>query len=1120
MLHLITGTYFSPKSEYITERISDAIDAGRRAVLIVPEQSAFDRERDFLLSSGAVKANKLTVTGFSRIIRTLLPDAPISMKPAADSAARSIIMSLACEEATDSLEIYKTHGSAPALVEELISQYDEIRRAGLSVKDMENTANSLSAGNLRNKIKELSVIFAAYEALLSEKFSDESENIPATTEYLKKDNFLWDCEVFVDDFRGLTAVQLDLLCQIMLCAQDVWVSVYSPSVADENPEAKGNRGAFAHADRFARSLIGFAKDNSVRIFVHNEADAVGENPVADALHQGFYANVPEEYRYTEKTDNVTILTAPDKNRECRLVALQIRNLVEKEELHCRNIAIIERDGSYTLPLVSALKKYGLPVFRDRSANLASFPLTKYILSAVTIASGGFDTQEVFSYLKTGMTGISEDDISALETYVYIWQIDGKKWEKEFTGSPRGFDAPGEACAEELKGINAIREAVIKPILKLREALKNGNSSDSCRAVWDFMEKTNARDSFCEYADALNKNGDEQGALLCSGVWDAVVESLDAVCTSLGERTITPKKFSDILTLIMSAGTVGKVPVGIDEIIIGTADRVRLCAPRAVFLVGCNKGVFPAEITNSGLFTAAEKRTLTEKGFVLESTPENRFDEERLITCCAVFSTADRLYISHSLRDLSGGELEKSEIVTLAEELLPACRHISYDGYTPAQRVGSPETAFSEFAGLYGKNTAEEASLRAYCEKNDNISSLIPALDRAARRLPQRFENPGNSAEFFGDVMMISPSKAEQYYSCPFGYFCRYGLGIDPPEIADMNNRVRGNLIHDVLEKLLKKFPKEEFICLSPEQTKSEIIGLSENYIAENMGGRDGKSEKLNREFDNAETILCNIVPRMQKEFSQSGFRFSDMELSIGIGENPGAEPYEIPLKNGGKIKLIGKVDRADIYENEFGTFVRIVDYKSGSKEFAPRDMLNGLNLQMPMYLFCLTKGGKPPYKNAFPAGFLYLPAKADDAKSTSILGRNATDEEVDASRIKNSRLFGCVLDDPEIIEAMNTSFVNAGRKNKDGSYSGNLLSVKEFRGLEKKLSGLIADMGDSLREGKTDALPAKHGQYLPCTKCKFADICRREDGDEERSLCSSKIDEVKKILAETEGEEE
>lgn len=1119
MLHLITGTFFSPKREFITQRINEAIDGGRKPVLIVPEQAAFDRERDYLFAAGAVRANKLTVTGFSRIIRTLLPDAPISMKPAADSAARSIIMSLACDEAADSLEIYATHGSSPALVAELLAQYDEIRRAGLTVPDMEKTAASLPAGNLRSKIKELGVIFAAYEALLGEKYSDESDNIPATTEFLKTNNFLAGCEVFVDDFRGLTAVQLELLCRIMLCAEEVWVSVMTPTTAAADAGERGNRGAFAHADRFCRSLISFAKENGVRIFEHNEADATGENPVADAIHSGFYANNPSDFIYNEKTDRVSILTAPDKNRECSLVALEIRNLVENGGLRCSSIAVIERDGSYTLPMTNALKKYGLPVFRDRSAPLTSFPLARFLLLAVTLATGGFDTAAVLSYLKTGMTGLSEEEISALETYVYIWQIDGKKWEKDFTGSPRGFDGgTDDTLKAELDAINLSRAAVVKPVMRLREALKNGSSHDYCAAVWDFTEETSARDSFCDYADALASGGDEQGALLCSGVWDSVIEILDAVNSALACREITPKKFCDILTIMMNAASVGKVPAGIDEIIIGSADRVRLCAPRAVFLVGCNKDVFPAEITNSGMFTAAEKRTLMQTGFVLESTPENRFDEERLVTCCAVFGTSDRLYVSRSLRDLSGADLEPSEIATLISELLPECRKISYDSYSPARRAGSPETAFAEFAALYGKNTVQEATLRAYCESNELTSALIPALDRAAKRLPQSFENPAAAADFFGSEMTISPSKAEQYYSCPFGYFCRYGLGIDPPEIADMNNRVRGNLIHDVLEKLLKKFPKEEFVALSPEQTRAEIIELSENYIKENMDGREDKSETLNREFDNAEKILCDIVPRMQKEFSESSFVFSDMELSIGDRETDGAKPYEIPLKGGGKIKIIGKVDRADTFTNGDGTYVRIVDYKSGSKEFAPRDMINGLNLQMPMYLFCLTRGGKPPYKDAMPAGFLYLPAKADDAKSGAALGRNATEEEIADSRIRNSRLFGCVLDNADVIRAMNDSFISVSFKK--GKYAGNLLSPLEFRGLEKKLTGLIADMGNGLREGRIDALPAKHGSYLPCGRCNFADVCRREDGDAERPLCGESADGVRKMLAEEEGGEE
>ena len=48
MLNLIYGVSGAGKTAFLTERIHADIQAGRRCVLLVPEQQAYISERDFL----------------------------------------------------------------------------------------------------------------------------------------------------------------------------------------------------------------------------------------------------------------------------------------------------------------------------------------------------------------------------------------------------------------------------------------------------------------------------------------------------------------------------------------------------------------------------------------------------------------------------------------------------------------------------------------------------------------------------------------------------------------------------------------------------------------------------------------------------------------------------------------------------------------------------------------------------------------------------------------------------------------------------------------------------------------------------------------------------------------
>ena len=76
-------------------------------------------------------------------------------------------------------------------------------------------------------------------------------------------------------------------------------------------------------------------------------------------------------------------------------------------------------------------------------------------------------------------------------------------------------------------------------------------------------------------------------------------------------------------------------------------------------------------------------------------------------------------------------------------------------------------------------------------------------------------------------------------------------------------------------------------------------------------------------------------------------------------------------------QLRGFVDRLELYERDGQTYVRVVDYKTGRKDFDYCDVLNGLGLQMLLYLFALEDHGRAYLGvSAEAAGVLYFPARA------------------------------------------------------------------------------------------------------------------------------------------------
>lgn len=104
--------------------------------------------------------------------------------------------------------------------------------------------------------------------------------------------------------------------------------------------------------------------------------------------------------------------------------------------------------------------------------------------------------------------------------------------------------------------------------------------------------------------------------------------------------------------------------------------------------------------------------------------------------------------------------------------------------------------------------------------------------------------------------------------------------------------------------------------------------------------------------------MASLLCYLRDEQAQSAFAPAACELKIGPG--PGAVPSQVyRLSDGRTVRLVGTVDRADQWVEDDGTrWVRVVDYKTGTKKLDLKEVYCGLDCQMLLYLFSLTRDEK------------------------------------------------------------------------------------------------------------------------------------------------------------------
>ena len=226
------------------------------------------------------------------------------------------------------------------------------------------------------------------------------------------------------------------------------------------------------------------------------------------------------------------------------------------------------------------------------------------------------------------------------------------------------------------------------------------------------------------------------------------------------------------------------------------------------------------------------------------------------------------------------------------------------------------------------------------------------------------------------------------------------------------------------------------------------------------------------------STIVPVIKYVISELNTSGFTPRDFELNIRRGSD--IEPYMLNTANGKQIGVYGKVDRVDTLELEDKTLLRVIDYKSGTKDFVKSELDYGLNLQMFLYLFSILKNGKTRYNgNITPSGVLYMPAKKSEVNKKGALSHDALNKEIQ----KGYKMKGIVLDD-EIVKRSQQYF--------SVSYE----DLSEFSRLENKIEELILKMADELMSGNLKVNPLYVGRdNRACKFCDYHQICGFEEGD-------------------------
>ena len=1101
MLKLILGGSGSGKTTLLYHRIRTRAEAGQKSILLVPEQFTSSTEGRIYRELGDALSGMVESFSFTSLAEKILSAEGGSAVQTLSDAGRAVLVRRALEELQDNVRYYYRHRRSAAFCQMAAETIDELKSAGLSGTRLAELAKSCGAES--GKLSELALIFQGYETLLFRSGMDPADRLELAGARLeealaggKVPGFLRGREVFIDEFDTFNAPKKRLLGAMLAALPCVTVALCD----DGAPLLPGDVSLFSGAKQVAVQLRQLARKNGAEVAAPEllrrdlrHAAAPGLAAVTELLETGVCPPLDAP------ADEVRLFAAPSREEEARAAAGAIRRLM-RQGVRCGKIAVVCRDiAKYRAAVRYEFRMADIPLYCDEPTTPEFSAPATAVKALLALARGADLTEHLTTLAKTGLCALTEEEVCALENYAYTWSPNAAAWRAEFQNNPKGFGdiTPTEEDNADLAMAEKARALLVNATDALRSKVRNANAEAISRAVYFCLRELGAEEQQAAQVEAIRSERGIPAAEEAAREWNVVMGLLDEMAQLLGEQTVTVSEYEDLFGLLLRSSDLGHIPQTLDAVVLASAGKMRLDAPDHVFVLGLAEGEFPTAPSEAGLLTHADRDALMAQQIDLPDCFENRVVREQVCFYKALTAPAKGLWMSWPKGQ---GQTLCAALEPIVEALQPAAPQLEL-----IDLAATPADGLDVLGGGWMLTELERASLtEALRAPGEGVQAPrgLALLQRMEQDPPRQVQDLPTLETLLGRRLHISPSQLEKYYTCRYGYFLQYVLGLKPRRRAELSADQSGTLMHWVLQMALDPHPGADnpcaglrpFLELDDAAMADLAAALVDEYARRYLPEDTARfTYLLSRLKKSMTSLLCYL----RDEQNQSRFKPVACELKIGRGED--AVPGQVyRLSDGRTVQLVGTVDRADEWIEDNGTrWVRVVDYKTGSKKLDLKEVYCGLDCQMLLYLFSLTRDAGGRFTGAQPAGVLYL--LADPAPQTLPRGQ--------AARAVEYQLDGLVRDEQKIFDAMDADETGrylpfAYRNGVPSPYQKDKRadSAKLSR-IQLHLDDLVTQMGEQLYGGQIDAEPlVVSSSKSPCTWCDYSFICCHETGVHERAL--------------------
>lgn len=1099
-LKFVFGPSGSGKSSYLYQHvIQESMKyPERNYIVLVPEQFTMQTQKDLVMMHERKGIMNIDVLSFARLAYRVFEETGGGGLPVLDDEGKNLILRKIAGDYESELKMLGGHMKKQGYISEVKSVISEFTQYDIGEDEIERVMESAGeSSRLYYKLADIRLLYRGFTDYLREKYITKEELLDVLSCEVEKSERLKNSTVVLDGFTGFTPVQDRLLGELMRHCREVIVTV--------TMDRRGNPYVYEHpyqlfalSKQMVTSLLQIAKQNKIPV----------EEPVE------LYDHVPWRFKeqealaflekhlfrygagaYEKEQEQVKLHLAKNPREEAYAVAEQVRRMMREDRYRLRDIGVIVSDMDvYADHLKQAFIKYDIPFFMDHKRSILLNSFVEYIRSVLHMAEQSFSYESVFRFLRTNLAGFTYEEIDELENYVIGLGIKGyKHWQEKWTRKLRGM------AQEDLDKMNHYRRQLVEKVDGLIYVLRQRRKTvaDITRAIYEFMVQENLQVRLAEQEELFKAKGELALAREYAQIYRIVIELFDKFVELLGDEQVSLSEYCKLLDAGLEEARVGVIPPEVDQVVIGDMQRTRLKDIKALLFAGANDVYLPGALLRTGLLSELDREKFAREKLTLSAGGKEKAYVQKFYLYLNLTKPSEKLDIYYSKVSADGKSVRPSYLIQELQKLFPKLKVRDEERYLKEQELTEnigfdrmirefvqkrheTDGAWCELYNWYKKNPKWQEKVERFLEAGYYRKPLDALTEEAAKRL-------------YGEEFETSITRMERFAVCAFSHFLTYGLGLREREEYDFQAADLGNVCHRALERFSYKVEREagDWLKLTEEKRKQYVEESVEEAIAD-YGNSILYSSSRN----------AYLIVRMKRMLEKTVWALTK-QLAAGDFK-PAA--YELRFAN-------GKIDRVDTCEDGDCVYVKVIDYKTGSKSFDVTALYHGLQLQLMVYMDAALQleQKKHPEKEILPAGVFYYQIQ------DPLIDRPKEGEEQE-SILKELKPDGMISLEKEVLEHLDHCMVGESsvipvKYNKNGSLSksSKAASAQDFYLMMKYAVNKVEEIRQKILSGDVKVNPYRRGTETSCDYCSYRQICgfdTKMEGYRYREIEAMSVDKV------------